>query len=73
MEVTDQTRDRGDELLPCPKCGKTYPWYEPACGGLICRIICEDCGASVCRCSIGQDGYATDMAIETWNKGMIDE
>lgn len=73
MVVTDQTRDRGDELSPCPKCGKKHPWYEVSLGGLICRIICEGCGTSVYRCSIGQDGYATDKAIDAWNNGDVDD
>lgn len=71
-EEINQIRDRSDELAPCPKCGKKYPWYEPAYGGLICRVICEGCGESVFRCTIGREGYATDEAIDAWNKGETD-
>ena len=71
--MTDKTRDRRDELSPCPKCGRERPWYEPAYGGLICRVICEGCGASVFRCTTGREGYATDEAIDDWNEGKVDE
>lgn len=72
-DTPDQSGDRGDKLAPCPKCGKKHPWYEVACCGLICRVICEGCGASVYRCTVGREGYATDEAIEAWNEGKVDE